>query len=495
MATRQIHELDTILSNSSEDQLMISTAAENRTGKTNAGDLQVKMPYEATTDRGVREKLGDAISVKDFGAVGDGISDDSLSFQRALNSSATAILIPEGKYVLTEEILVPPRKTLLGSTQQGSVLVCRHPGRALVVRAPGSILTSVLQNFKLEMEKGSVGIEMTGDFGDLRDITFSSGTSESWAIDLVDANNIQVQNVRIGGLGDEAFFGNGIRWRNSDPVNNPNNYGNGCLHSVTVRLASAGATGIELLGAETRLIANILLSKIQISASSSGAIPYPASIGIKLQSCVRSTLQSINLEALEFGIQERGISDALGASVANQYLGVHAINVDTPYTDSNGTVSRSEQQRTFLGCDKIPAVVGLEDGDTIIPAGLWLQSYVYGENAVRFRCFSGHEMIVDDGADPGSLAVNVGGSSPRVAPNEEGMLVRLYLGRNSSSSNNTMRDVTVEPVLRLAPRHDQNPAPTAGQMIYADGTNWDPGLGEGFYFFERGSWRKVAYKA
>lgn len=33
--------------------------------------------------------------------------------------------------------------------------------------------------------------------------------------------------------------------------------------------------------------------------------------------------------------------------------------------------------------------------------------------------------------------------------------------------------------------------PENGILVYADGTNWDPGSGEGFYGFESGSWVKL----
>lgn len=32
--------------------------------------------------------------------------------------------------------------------------------------------------------------------------------------------------------------------------------------------------------------------------------------------------------------------------------------------------------------------------------------------------------------------------------------------------------------------------PRNGMLVYADGTKWDPGSGEGFYGYESGSWIK-----
>jgi len=51
--------------------------------------------------RTVQAKLRDTVSVKDFGAVGDGVTDDTAAIQAALNSSASAIYVPFGNYKIT----------------------------------------------------------------------------------------------------------------------------------------------------------------------------------------------------------------------------------------------------------------------------------------------------------------------------------------------------------------------------------------------------------
>ena len=41
-------------------------------------------------------------------------------------------------------------------------------------------------------------------------------------------------------------------------------------------------------------------------------------------------------------------------------------------------------------------------------------------------------------------------------------------------------------VLHVAPAKPQN-----GLIVYADGTNWNPGSGVGFYGYENGAWVKL----
>jgi hypothetical protein len=60
----------------------------------------------AEYSRTVQTKFRDTVSVKDFGAIGDGTTDDTVAFQAAVNAT-TALFIPKGTYKLTAEIVLP----------------------------------------------------------------------------------------------------------------------------------------------------------------------------------------------------------------------------------------------------------------------------------------------------------------------------------------------------------------------------------------------------
>ena len=55
------------------------------------------------TPRTLADRFADVINVKDFGAVGDGVTDDTQAIQNALDSGKN-IYIPEGVYICTEEL-------------------------------------------------------------------------------------------------------------------------------------------------------------------------------------------------------------------------------------------------------------------------------------------------------------------------------------------------------------------------------------------------------
>jgi hypothetical protein len=51
--------------------------------------------------RTAQDKLRESVSVKDFGAVGDGVADDTTAIQAAIDSGATDIDVPEGTYLIS----------------------------------------------------------------------------------------------------------------------------------------------------------------------------------------------------------------------------------------------------------------------------------------------------------------------------------------------------------------------------------------------------------
>lgn len=54
--------------------------------------------------RNIHDKLGDTVSVKDFGAVGDGVTDDTAAIQAAIDSGAHEIVFASGVYSISEAI-------------------------------------------------------------------------------------------------------------------------------------------------------------------------------------------------------------------------------------------------------------------------------------------------------------------------------------------------------------------------------------------------------
>lgn len=81
--------------------------------------------------RSLQEKLDEIqVSVQDFGAVGDGITDNATAFENAfdnlfsnVNSSYNKVLVvPNGVYLFSRDLRIPGNVIIRGETQKGSVL-------------------------------------------------------------------------------------------------------------------------------------------------------------------------------------------------------------------------------------------------------------------------------------------------------------------------------------------------------------------------------------
>jgi hypothetical protein len=79
--------------------------------------------------RTVESKLQDVVSVKDFGAVGDGVTNDTVAIQAAINAvSSGTVFFPKGSYKTTAKLTTAYGKSvkLQGSTVYGEVSIIAH---------------------------------------------------------------------------------------------------------------------------------------------------------------------------------------------------------------------------------------------------------------------------------------------------------------------------------------------------------------------------------
>ena len=73
-----------------------------------------------TTVAGKVAKGDLVVNVKDYGAVGDGVADDTTAFQAALNAGDT--FVPSGTYKITSTLTMPTGRELVGAGAKGSTL-------------------------------------------------------------------------------------------------------------------------------------------------------------------------------------------------------------------------------------------------------------------------------------------------------------------------------------------------------------------------------------
>jgi len=105
--------------------------------------------------RTVTDKFSDMISVRDFGAVGDGIQDDTLAFGRALQAH-DFIYIPAGTYRMTNTISISSNKKIIGTGQGSIIKADTNLFHAIDVRGGYNILSDFV------IDGGDVGIKFEG---------------------------------------------------------------------------------------------------------------------------------------------------------------------------------------------------------------------------------------------------------------------------------------------------------------------------------------------
>lgn len=90
-----------------------------------------------TVEREVAGKLGEFVSVKDFGAIGDGAADDTAALQAAINSLVdySSIVWPAGTYKITSPLTLPNYKSWSIITI-GVPLIRQHTTNVPIIQTP-----------------------------------------------------------------------------------------------------------------------------------------------------------------------------------------------------------------------------------------------------------------------------------------------------------------------------------------------------------------------
>lgn len=166
-------------------------------------------------ERDLVEKLGEFISVKDFGAIGDGVTDDTLAFSSAI-SSGRSIFIPDGEYIVdisSVSITLSPGTSFVGNGLS-SIILLKNTSGVLKTGLRMSDNTAI-RNLKIDVLTASDVytddtelVDTNKDFNyNQHIISIGSGNNESgyevtgcfitrsWrGIDISDGNNIVISN-------------------------------------------------------------------------------------------------------------------------------------------------------------------------------------------------------------------------------------------------------------------------------------------------------------
>jgi len=148
-------------------------------------------------ERILQDKLTEVISVKDFGARGDGIANDWLSIQRALSAAAgiARLYIPPGLYMITQELRMPSNTYVYGAGI-GTTVIKLSAG----VSASQNVLTNSQNTRSYLTNQGNENIivkdlELDGNAQRFAGGYSISGSTAGCALGLASVTNALVENV------------------------------------------------------------------------------------------------------------------------------------------------------------------------------------------------------------------------------------------------------------------------------------------------------------
>lgn len=135
--------------------------------------IEIIEPTQATIAKTIVEFPinGDQLNVKDFGVQGDGITDDTLAIQKAINSTSRdfqTIYFPPGTYLISDTIQLGRVKVIQGASQNQTIIRLKDSNSAYS-QSPKAAVRSFYNNNQ------TFGVY-------LRDITINTGKANSQAI-------------------------------------------------------------------------------------------------------------------------------------------------------------------------------------------------------------------------------------------------------------------------------------------------------------------------
>jgi hypothetical protein len=179
----------------------------------NAGAISYTLTQAGAVGQTVQTKLDQYISVKDYGAVGDGVADDTLAIQ-AMIDSVGYFRLPLGTYKITDTLTIPNQVSLLsigalfsGEGMEKSVINCvGMVGKPAIKNAAAGLYRVVMQDFGINGNcDNAINFDLTALVyqSNFENLVLSSGAGSCFV--CRDHFSSAWNNVHVSSLGGHGF--------------------------------------------------------------------------------------------------------------------------------------------------------------------------------------------------------------------------------------------------------------------------------------------------
>jgi len=384
-------------------EFIVGNAVTSITGDANA--ITYDQGGTGSQDRTVQNKLQDTVSVKDFGAVGDGVTNDASAVQAAIDACETLkkpLFFPAGTYYMTSGITVQQKEVhIIGEGSESTILdfnvssgVAMDVGysgggtfwgwtiRDIQVKgnASGSETDLLKINYPLNGKMERVKVDFANGVG------VNLGRPQNFVIHAseirnADSSGIIVQNDFVSGQGGQLFvLDNSTIKDNGTTDGEPSiKLLNGAEHVISNCIIEGSTSAANIyLGTDLTKITNCSFesgtgagSHIQIGSTTIPQTTTNCFIGHNNFNASDASTQSIDAQSYS-GIVisnnqfQSGGRMTLGSDEGNKYSivdGNHGLDVLTEITDSGTTDGKIIYRNSNAGTTT-DTVQTITDGDT-----------------------------------------------------------------------------------------------------------------------------------
>lgn len=165
-----------------------TTSQVQNAGVADASQITYDPPYTGSVPTNVEAKLAQYVSVKDFGAVGDGVTDDTSAIQAAIDIGSS-VFFPEGTYKTTATLTITNSSTVLhGSGKETTI-----------IKPVGASITGITASSKNNLAIENLKIDMAGSTGTADGISWTNvSKSRICMVTVINATRAGLRLVSTG---------------------------------------------------------------------------------------------------------------------------------------------------------------------------------------------------------------------------------------------------------------------------------------------------------